>query len=425
MKTIELIPISEPVTRTVGLPGSKSYTNRALIMAALTKGSVTLINPLESDDTEAMINCLQVLGIKITKNNNRFIIENDISDIKDINYELNVNLSGTTIRFILALACIVPGVKRIFGGGGLNKRPIGDLVNALRQLGASIEYENKEEYPPLIVKSEQLSSHLVKLNGTISSQFLSAILMISPLIGGLTIEIDGDQISKSYIDITLSMMKEWNVHVENKNYKRYIISPNQKYKMNEYIVEGDYSAAGYYGAIAALTYSTITLKNLKADSVQGDKEFFKILEKMGNKITYSSNGITIEGKAVLPVIINMEQCPDQAQTLAVLSSFAKGTNTLTGVRSLRVKETERVKALQNELSKMDIKTESPDEDTLIIYGGNPKAAEIDTYGDHRMAMSFAVAGTKLNGMKINNPKVVNKTFPDFWNELKKIGIIIK
>jgi 3-phosphoshikimate 1-carboxyvinyltransferase len=425
MKSIELIPKSESVIGTVEIPGSKSYTNRALIMASLTQGETRIVNPLISDDTDAMINCLKEFGIKIRKLGNSFIVENDVSELKDGNYELNANLSGTTIRFILALSCIIPGTKRISGGDGLHKRPIGDLVNALRQLGATIEYENKVGFPPLVVKSQQLSSHLVKLNGTISSQYLSAILMIAPLINGLTIEVTGNQISKSYIDITVSMMNDWGIKVSNLNYSKYIIGADQEYAMNEYRVEGDYSAAGYFAAIAVLTNSTITLKNIKAESVQGDKEFIKILENMGNIIIFDQNQITIIGKVIKPVEANMEQCPDQAQTLAVLSSFAKGTTTLTGVRSLRVKETERVKALQNELEKMNIKTESPDEDTLIIYGGNPRSAEIDTYGDHRMAMSFAVAGTKLKGMKINNPEVVNKTFPDFWNELIKIGVIIK
>lgn len=425
MKTIEIIPLQKPVNATVEIPGSKSYTNRALIMAALTRGSVELINPLVSDDTNAMIQCLQKLGIKISKKNNPIIVENNITNIKDGNYELNSNLSGTTIRFILALSCIVPGVKRIYGGDGLNKRPIDDLVEGLRQLGARIEYENKEGFPPVVVKSEKLSSGTLKLNGTISSQFLSAILMISPIIEEMVIEIQGSQISKSYIDITLSMMKDWGVTVENQDYKKYIIKSNQSYSKKEYIIEGDFSAAGYFFAIGALTKSTITLKNMNANTVQGDKKFLDILDQMGNGGECDENEITIFGKDIKPVEVNMEQCPDQAQTLAVLAAFVDGKTFMTGVRSLRVKETERVKAVQTELAKMGIKTESPNEDTLIIHGGNPHAAEIDTYGDHRMAMSFAIAGTKLQGMKIKNPKVVNKTFPEFWDKLKVIGVTIK
>ena len=204
-------------------------------------------------------------------------------------------------------------------------------------------------------------------------------------------------------------------------YKEYQMPEGQKYNIKEYSVEGDYSGAGYFAAIAVLTQSKITLKNLNPQSIQGDKEFLEFLKQMGNKIIFGDNEVTVIGKCVKPIKINMKNCPDQAQTLAVLAAFAKGITLIKGVRSLRVKETERVKALEQELAKMGIKTKSS-VDTLTIYGGNPKAARIDTYGDHRMAMSFAVAGTKLKGMEINNPEVVSKTFPDFWEKIEQIGV---
>lgn len=422
MNLKELTPLHKSVIATVSIPGSKSYTNRALIMAALTKGPVKLINPLVSDDTEAMISCLEEVGIKIQKEENAFIVENDISSIKDQQYDLFARISGTTIRFILALACIIPGTKKVYGAEGLNKRPIGHLVDGLKQLGADISYEDKEGYPPVVVASNKLTNGTIRLNGDVSSQFFSALLMIAPVIGDVTIEVEGNQISKSYIDITISMMKEWGVTVENQNYQKYVIKGNnQSYAMKEYVIEGDFSAAGYFFAIGALTQSTITLQNMNAESVQGDKQFLDILEKMGNDGKCAENEITIIGKGVKVVEVDMEQCPDQAQTLAVLAAFAPGKTVMKGIRSLRVKETERVKALETELAKMGIKTEST-HDTLTIYGGNPKAATIDTYGDHRMAMSFAVAGTKLSGMKINNPDVVNKTFPDFWEKLDELHL---
>lgn len=410
--------------KVITMPGSKSYTNRALIMAAITKGTVTLVNYLESDDTLAMINCLKTLGIKIKKVKNTLVVENDINFIKDKRYELDADLSGTTIRFILALSCIVPGIKKIFGSVGLNKRPIGDLVLALNTAGAEIKYENKYGFPPVIVSSSFLPHGDISIDGSVSSQFLSALLMIAPKIAEVSINVLGEQISKSYIDITISMMKEWGVKIENNNYKQYAVPPNQDYKMSKYVIEGDYSAAGYFAAIAVLKKSKITIKNLNPNSVQGDRNFLTILEKMGNKITYRDSEVIIEGTGIKPVEADMELCPDQAQTLAVLASFAKGKTVMNGVRSLRVKETERIKALQIELAKMGIKTESSDVDTLIIYGGDPKPAEIDTYNDHRMAMSFAVASVKLSGMKINNPEVVNKTFPKFWETLSQIGVKI-
>jgi 3-phosphoshikimate 1-carboxyvinyltransferase len=426
MKQHTLSPLPVSVTATIDIPGSKSYTNRALIMAALTPNPVIVKNPLFSDDTEAMITCLQTLGIATEKSTDTITVSGHISDVTDGQYELDANLSGTTIRFILALACLTKGTKTIKGKGRLNERPIAELVNGLRQMGAEIEYINKDGYPPLRVNPSEtpLKQNIVQMNGDISSQYFTALMMIAPLIGEVTIDVIGNQISKPYIDMTIDMMKQWGVSVMNKNYRRYTIWNNQTYEMNEYNVEGDYSAAGYFFAIAALTESTITLNNLNPTSKQGDKEFMDIMERMGSDISYIDNGITITGRGVTPIHINMEPCPDQAQTLAVLAAFAQGTTTMTGVRSLRIKETERVQAVQNELAKMDIKTESLDEDTLIIHGGNPKPAAIDTYNDHRMAMSFAIAGAKIEGMKINDPDVVNKTFPEFWEKMKYIGVEI-
>jgi 3-phosphoshikimate 1-carboxyvinyltransferase len=425
MNFLKLLPLTKSTTTSVSIPGSKSYTNRALITAAMTENPITILNPLFSDDTQAMISCLQTLGININVFDDKVEVIGSVKDIQDKEYTLNANLSGTTIRFILALACLVPGVKIIHGEEGLNKRPVGELVKGLQQLGAEIEYTENEGFPPIKVTSSTLSNTITKLNGDVSSQYFSALFMIAPLLQqDVIIEVQGNQISKSYIDMTIDMLKDWDVNVVNENYQTYRIPAHQKYKMTEYIVEGDYSGAGYFFAIAALTQSTITLKNLNPNSKQGDLEFAKILEKMGNQLILGENEITIIGKGIQPIEIDMEQCPDQAQTLAVLAAFANGVTKMTGVRSLRVKETERVKATQNELHKMGIKTESPDEDTLIIYGGNPQPAAIDTYGDHRMAMAFAVAGTKMEGIKINNPEVVNKTFPNFWEKLKELGVQI-
>lgn len=424
MSVIKILPLIKPVKKTITIPGSKSYTNRALILATLTEKKVRIKNPLFSDDTKAMISCLSKLGIKIVTSKNKIVVSGSFKDIKDKKYILNANLSGTTIRFILALCCIVPGIKILQGEKGLNKRPIGDLVDVLRQLGAGIDYLDKNGFSPLKITTSKLKLGKVSINGEISSQFLSALLMILPIIGNVTINVVGAQISKSYVDMTINSIEQFGVKIINKNYKKYKVCGNQEYNIEEYNVEGDYSGAGYFAAIAALTKSKITIKNLNPKSIQGDREFLEFLKQMGNEIILGKNEMTIIGKSVKPVKINMENCPDQVQTLAVLAAFANGTTIINGVRSLRVKETERVKSLEQELAKMGIKTES-NHDTLTIYGGDPKPAEINTYGDHRMAMSFAVAGTKLDGVIINNPNVVSKTFPDFWINLKKIGVKIK
>lgn len=424
MNTTEIIPIdSGPITASISIPGSKSYTNRALLLAALTENPVVIKNPLFSDDTKAMIACLQTLGIEIKISEDQIEVVGSINDVQEKAYDLDAKYSGTTIRFILALATIIPGIKTIHGKEGLNKRPIKDLVDGLKQLGAEIEYLEKEGYPPLRVTSINLNPGAIFMNGDVSSQYISALLMIAPIVGDITIAIKGDQISKPYIDMTISTMEQFGVTVINKDFLAYIIE-KQQYTTPEYVVEGDFSSAGYFFAIAALTKSTLTLKNLNPDSKQADKKLLDVLEKMGSEITYGVNEITIKGNGIQAMEIDVTDFPDQAQTLAVLAAFATGETKLVGVQSLRVKETERVVALQRELEKMAIKTAST-ADTLTIHGGNPKSAEIDTYGDHRMAMAFAIAGIKLSGMKINDPEVVTKTFPDFWNKLNEIGVTIK
>ena len=420
MKSVKITPLQARVKATVDIPGSKSYTNRALLLGALTGGTVTIQNPLVSDDTHAMINCLRELGIRCAFKDDSLIVESDIRAIKDREYHLNANLSGTAIRFVLALSAIIPGTKIIRGRGRLNERPIAHLVEALEQLGARIEYADKKGYPPVKVLSSQLTPGHVVMKGVVSSQFLSALLMIAPRVGELDIEVAGEQISKPYIDMTIEAMREFGASVKNDGYKHYVVRGGQSYRATTYTVEGDVSSASYFFAIAALTRSTITLKNLNPKTVQADIRFLKTLEDMGNTVSYGKNSITIEGHGVKAVSVNMEDFPDQAQTLAVLAAFAEGTTTIRGVQSLRIKETERVKAVEAELKKMGIRTEST-EDTIIVHGGEPRAARIDTYGDHRMAMSFAVAASKLPGMVINDPDVVSKTFPRFWKSLALIG----
>lgn len=416
MKYHEMTPLKKPVTKTIEIPGSKSYTNRALVMAALTKGKVILEHPLYSEDTEVMIGILRQLGLHIETKTEQIVVHDDISVIQDQPYDLYCKDSGTTIRFLLAMLCLTPGIKILRGSPRLNERPIKELVEALRLLGAKID----QEQPPLKITSSSLSKgRKITLDASMSSQFLSALLMIAPLLDGLKIDLQGELISKPYVKMTLQAMQEWGVNVlETK--QGYQISGGQHYKKERYEIEGDFSSAGYFFAIAALTKSTLTLKNLSSHSIQADLEFLTILARMGNEIHTSDHGITVRGKQLLPITIDMEKCPDQVQTMAVLAAFAPGITKISGVRSLRVKETERVYALRKELAKMGIRTEETT-DTLTIYGGSPKAALIETYGDHRMAMAFAIAGTHLPGMKIHQPEVVCKTFPTFWEKLGSLS----
>ncbi|MBW3569370.1 3-phosphoshikimate 1-carboxyvinyltransferase [Candidatus Parcubacteria bacterium] len=399
MNVARITPLSLPVDQTVEIPGSKSYSLRALFIAFLCENDIKLSNLLKSDDVAAMQNCLDT--------------------IKSKRLDLNAKESGLTARFITALACITPGTQTISGKSSLQKRPIRDLVDALRSLGAEIDYMDKDGFLPLTVRSFDLPNDQVKIPGNVSSQYLSSLLMIAPILkNGLTIEVIGDQISKPYIGMTIGIMNDFGVKVENRNYKKYIIKP-QKYIAREYFVESDYSSAGYFFAVAALANSRITVSNLNPESKQADINLLPILEDMGADVQKNKNSVTVIGRGLKPTLVNMENCPDQAMTIAVLAAFAKGKSHISGIGSLRIKETERIKALENELAKMGIKTEST-EDSLTIYGGEPKPANIDTYGDHRIAMSFAVAATKLNNLGIFNPESVNKTYPGFWEELRKI-----
>lgn len=420
MNVFEVQVLKKSVDATIVIPGSKSYTNRALIMAALTKGPVTLYNPLYSEDTEAMIGCLRSLGIRVETLPDRMIVYDDISMVQNNYYELFAHDSGTTIRFITALICLTPGVKVIKGNARLNERPIKDLVDALRMLGAKIDYLKEEGQAPLKIHSSSLRlKSEVTIDATMSSQFFSSLLMIAPFLEGLKINLRGKVISQPYIEMTIQAMRTWGINVVQIENGTYHIPAQQHYKLNEFIIEGDFSSAGYFFAIAVLTQSTITLKNLNPHSVQADRKFLDILTMMGNDITINEDSIKVTGKQILPLTLNMEDCPDQVQTIALLAAFAKGITKISGVRSLRLKETERVQALKHELAKMGIKTEDT-HDTLTIYGGNPQPATIHTYGDHRMAMAFAVAGTKLQGIKIQDPEVVNKTFPTFWDQLRSL-----
>lgn len=400
------------------MPGSKSSMNRSLIMAALTKGAVSLINPLYCEDTLAMMDCLKTLGIEIITSEDKLIVNNDITAIKAKNFDLFVKDSGTTARFLLALLCIIPGEKIVQGNQRLNERPIQDLVDGLRELGANITYCKKEKELPIKIHSSFLAGNTIHLRGDKSSQFCSAILLIAPYLSkGCTIHLTTPLISKSYVAMTLSCIQEWGAKISEQSNCYQVFAGN--YKKKEYFIEGDYSSAGYFFAIAALTKTTIKVENLSPTSQQPDKKFLKILEQMGSKITYEKNSVCIQGNGVCPLEIDMEECPDQVMTMAVLAAFAKGTTVIHGVRSLHFKESDRILVLKTELGKMGIKTEDT-YNTLKIYGGTPRPTTIATYHDHRIAMSFAVAKMCLPTLTIENPEVVKKTFPNFWEILRSL-----
>lgn len=427
MNSIRIKPLSRPIQANVSIPGCLSYTVRALNLAAMANGSVKIQNALKSDDTYAMFNALKTLGIKVEEGPDYFIVHGSVEDVKDGQYTIDINISGRTARTLLALLCIIRGTKILTCKESFKKRPIADLVDGLRQLGANIEYVEQEGFLPVKITSTSLKPGTTKMNGSISSQYFSAIMMIAPKVGEIIIDVIGEQSSKPFIDVTISAMKNFGVEVKNYDYKRYYIDANQSYKSDNYIVEADAISASYFFAIAAITKSTIRVLNLPHDSAQGDVHFADILEKMGCDVSKDEKErwIEVKGTDTLEGIeVNMNANPDTVQTLAIVAAFAKGTTHISGIHHLKIKETDRIEAPKNELRKMGVDVNTTD-DEMVIIGGHPHGAYIDTYGDHRMAMAFAVAGTKIDGIVIKNPNVVSKSFPSFWKTLESLKIKIE
>jgi 3-phosphoshikimate 1-carboxyvinyltransferase len=420
--SLSLNPLSSPVRAQVSLPGSKSITNRALLLAALADGVSHLSAPLHSEDTLYMTGALRELGVRIeeTKEGD-FVVQGRGGHLAAPTKTLFIGNSGTTVRFLTAAACLTPpgtdvtldGVER------MRERPIRDLLGALLTLGVDCESLNGHGCPPVRVRGgDGLPGGSCRLRGDVSSQFLSALLQIAPYAqNDVQIEIQGDLVSKPYVDITQSVMDAFGVSFVNDGYRDLSVPAGQRYQSRDYAIEADASNATYFLAAAAVTGGTVTLENLGMNSIQGDAQFVDVLERMGCQIERGSK-ITVTGPQKLKAIeADLESIPDTAQTLAVVCAFADGPSRLTGLASLRVKETDRIHAITKELTKLGVGVEEGP-DFWVIHppaDGSYHGAAIDTYDDHRMAMSFAVAGLRISGVIINNPGCVAKTFPDFWN----------
>lgn len=426
MKKIEIIPTKEPIKGEITLPGSKSYTNRALIMASLNKGTSELKGVSRCDDCTVLTDALRQLGIGITQHGEEVSVIGNGGRFNEFKGEINVGHAGTAMRFLAAVCSLVPGEVILDGSDRMRERPIGNLVNALRNLGADIEYVNKRGCPPLKIRGGSVKGGQVSMDGDVSSQYFTALLLIAPVLKeGLEIKVAGEQVSPSYIDMTIGSLRDFGVEAVSDNYQRYTVSGDSTYQPIQYTVEGDASGASYFWALAAVTKGDIKVKNIDPHSAQGDVEFADVLAKMGCKVTKNTAGkwIRVTGPAQLKSIeeVDMNRMPDTAQTLAVVAAFAEGETKITGLQNLKVKETNRLAALQAELKKLKVKTEGGD-DYIVVRDGKPKGASIETYNDHRMAMSFAVAGVKISGVKILQPDVVNKSFPNFWDEVESLGI---
>jgi 3-phosphoshikimate 1-carboxyvinyltransferase len=420
--TIEITPVSRPVDATVTLPGSKSITNRALVLAALADGETILEEALFSDDTYYMQKALNTLGIEAVADEpaRTFTVQGCNGAIPASSGELFIGNSGTSARFLTALVALGNGRYRIDGIERMRQRPINPLLDALNALGVQARSDNSDGCPPITVESHGLHGGTVQMAGDTSSQYFTAMLMVAPVTSeGLVVYVDGDLVSKPYIDMTIACMQDFGVSVENEDFRRFIVPGNQQYQARRYPIEPDASAASYFFALAAVTGGRIRVQNLGTTSVQGDVEFVDILEQMGCRVTREEEAIEVIGPEQLQGInVDMNAVSDTMPTLAAIAPLASGPVTIRNVEHVRHKETDRISAVVQELKRLGIEVEER-QDGLTIQPGIPRPGLVRTYDDHRMAMSFAILGTVNPGIVIDDPGCVAKTFPGFFETLER------
>ena len=423
MSSKALIPVSKPIDVRLELPGSKSFANRALVCAAINGAPCTIRNLSPGDDTALMLNVLVDLGWGVKRSNP---LSPDVAltpPNKPLIHPVKVftGPAGTVTRFAAALLCVTPGEFTLDGNERMRERPMGELIDALRQLGANIDELGSKGCVPLRIEGGSLQGGRCTLRGDVSSQFVSALLMIGPArAAGVEVEIAGDLVSKPYVDITLEVMRAFGHEVERDGYRWFRTSlAGGRDGRVPYDCPPDGTAASYFWGAAAVTGGKCVIDNLTRQDVQGDVAFVEILGRMGCEVLEFPNGLGVSGRAARAVEADLSALPDCAQTLAVVCAFAEGTSRLTGLGTLRVKETDRVAALQAELAKLGVITRAGT-DWLEIDGGLARRAcdasvapTIATYDDHRMAMSFALAGLVVP-VTIEHPECVSKSFPTFW-----------
>ena len=400
-----IFPPEEMIDATISLPLSKSISNRALILNALTSDAIPLQHVAQCDDTNAMIEALNGDGEKV-----------------------NVGAAGTAMRFLTAYYASKSGsVVEIDGSERMRQRPIKALVDALVDCGAKIEYLGEEGFPPLRIYGRQLEGGKVSLPASISSQYISALLMVAPLMSsGLTLMLDGEITSRPYILMTISMMREWGVDCD---FDQNIITvPNGKYRAVEYDIEADWSAASYWYEISALAAGCISLNGLKSNSIQGDSQLVKYFTRLGVDSQFDDEELSLlpSPEQMSHIELDLSEQPDIAQTIAVTCCMLRIPFRLTGLSTLKIKETDRLEALKKELAKLSFDVEVEHDSQLVWDGGQHPVFEmpcIDTYDDHRMAMAFAPIALYMPGVIINNIEVVAKSYPEYWQHLAQAGFV--
>ncbi|WP_194435884.1 3-phosphoshikimate 1-carboxyvinyltransferase [Vibrio fluminensis] len=426
MESLTLQPINK-VDGEVNLPGSKSVSNRALLLAALAKGTTRLTNLLDSDDIRHMLNALTKLGVNYTLSADKTVCE--VEGLGGAFHspqalELFLGNAGTAMRPLAAALCLGQGEFVLTGEPRMKERPIGHLVDSLRQAGAQIEYLENENYPPLKIVGSGLNGGTVEIDGSISSQFLTAFLMSAPLAqDDVTIKIIGDLVSKPYIDITLHIMAQFGVEVENRNYQEFAIKAGQQYVApGDFLVEGDASSASYFLAAAAIKGGAIKVTGIGKNSIQGDIQFADALEKMGAQIEWGDDYVISRVGELKAVDLDFNHIPDAAMTIATTALFAEGTTAIRNVYNWRVKETDRLAAMATELRKVGAEVEEGHDYIIVTPPAQLKHAAIDTYDDHRMAMCFSLVALSDTPVTINDPKCTSKTFPDYFEKLESLSV---
>jgi 3-phosphoshikimate 1-carboxyvinyltransferase len=410
------------IRATVRPPGSKSITNRALICAALAEGESRLTGVLDSDDTRVMIDSLRRLGLRL-----RFAPDAELIEIRGCggvwpakNSELFIGNSGTSIRFLTAALAVGEGVYRLDGIHRMRERPIGDLLTALNEFGSRAYSEKSNGCPPVVVHARGIRGGRAEVRGDVSSQFLSGLLMALPYAcSAVELRVRGELVSQPYVRMTLEVMKSFGVATQNEGLASFAFAGNQHYQGCDYSVEPDASAASYFWGAAAVTGGEVTVQGLSRKALQGDVAFCDCLAQMGCQVTYRESSITVAGRASRGATVNMNAISDTAQTLAAVALFAEGPTTITGVGHNRHKETDRIGDLARELRKLGAKVEEFD-DGFRVTPGSYSGAEVDTYNDHRMAMSLALAGLKIPGVVVRDPACTAKTYPRFFEDFAKL-----
>ena len=420
--SIEIRP-SGPVDAEIRPPGSKSITNRALICAALADGRSILDGALDSQDTRVLIDALGTLGIEVHHDpaNRSIRVDGRGGRIPASAADLYVANSGTSVRFLTSMVTLGSGTFRLHGMPRMHQRPIQDLLDALGQLGADAKSETGSGCPPVVVRAGGLRGGTASVAGEISSQFLSGLLMAAPLARRpVELDVAGELVSKPYVEMTLAVMRAFGIAVDAGDLTRFAIPSPVDYRSRRYDIEPDASAASYFFAAAAVTGGRVTVEGLSRRSLQGDIGFCDCLARMGCEVHYGEDSITVIGKRLSGIDVDMNAISDTVQTLSAVALFADGPTTVTGVAHIRHKETDRIGDLATELRKLGAKVDER-RDGLSITPGTLHGATIDTYDDHRMAMSLAVAGLALEGVAIRDPGCTAKTYPQFFDDLTKVA----